>query len=449
MHRLALENTLMNRRRHTAPTAFILCLSLLVCSAAISPAWGQDADTAPASTIPDTIKASAVLSRADRSTVESFVQEQAVKLLGSTPADQGAAREALVSAANGNNRQTPSPAFVDAYCTALATSLPPLVQSQDVRIRLNGAIVIGKVAAEVQTTHLRDLAVKLTQDPSPAVALWGVKAARAIIPGVLRDPAMRSQDTLLPAITPCVSAHAEALVSGHMAEEAYHALTLDISERTITDDMIAAVVGHTQDLLSARLAQYQAKLPGQPMAERIATQFLIHQRVWQVQTVQQRQRTIQLLSDVLSLAAQRMAVASAEQRSDLQQLIDLTAKAVVVAADSRGATGLSAAASPLTALERQADPQRVLELVAAVYPAIVALPEFAQTTAPPQIAASSAPSATEPEPTDTADDDTSDAAEQDMNAEPESGAADDAGTPADSATGAEPVPAEPAAPAAP
>jgi hypothetical protein len=450
MHRLALENTLMNRRRQTVPITSIVCFGLLLCSAGPRYAWGQDADAPTAGSIADTIKGSAVISRSDRTAIEAFVQQQVQRLQDGTPADQSKAREALISAANGNRAQTPTLAFYDAYCSTLIPALSPVIQSSDAKVRLNGAIVVGKVAAEAQTTHLRDLAVALTKDPSPAVALWGVKAARAIIPAVLRDPALRNQDTLLPAITPCVVAHSETLVSGHMAEEAYHALTLDMfSGRTIANDMIAAVVGHTQDLLAARVAQYQVKLPGQPLAERTATQFLIHPQVWEVQTMAQRQRTLQLLSDVISLAAQRMALAGSDRRADLQQMIELTAKAIAVAADIKGATGLSAAATPLTTMERQADPQQVLQLVGAIYPAIVAVPEFAQTTAPPQIAASSTTSTTEPEEAEPSDVDDSDSPDEDMNAEPESDEADDAGSPADPPTGTDPVPAEPAAPAAP
>jgi type IV secretory pathway VirB10-like protein len=167
------------------------------------------------------------------------------------------------------------------------------------------------------------------------------------------------------------------------------------------------------------------------LAEQAATQFLVHPQVWAVQTPEQRQRTVHLLSDLISLTAQRLAEADTAEQGDLRHMVEQTAKAIVVAADSTGASSISAAASPLTSLERQADPQQVLQLVQGIHPAVVEVPAYAQTPPPPQVAA--APSTQQAEPEDEAADD--DAADADDAGEAEMGTddADDAAADDDAA----------------
>ena len=83
---------------------------------------------------------------------------------------------------------------------ALLTKDPP----PRLRIRLNLAVMIEAVAQNAKTSQVEDAVIKLINDPTDVVALWGMKAARPVVAAMLTGPAPDPKDKLVLAILPAV-----------------------------------------------------------------------------------------------------------------------------------------------------------------------------------------------------------------------------------------------------
>src|SRR5205085_3695620 len=96
-----------------------------------------------------------------------------------------------------------------------------LAGHKSMKVRMNAAIAAAQVAAKVGNDRLAHVSQLFMKDMTEPVALWGVKAARAVIPAAARQtkPAVRLEGD----VVATVKAHSE---SGPILEEAYAALTL-------------------------------------------------------------------------------------------------------------------------------------------------------------------------------------------------------------------------------
>src|SRR5437763_1905178 len=95
------------------------------------------------------------------------------------------ARPALENRLAPLHRPPPPSSAADesAYATALNNALLPLFRNPDARVRLDAAIVAGRVAGRIGTPQfLAPAALAAVNDKAEPVVLWGVKAAYYIIP---------------------------------------------------------------------------------------------------------------------------------------------------------------------------------------------------------------------------------------------------------------------------
>ena len=122
------------------------------------------------------------------------------------------ALQLLLSNERGQNVATP--AYLDAYAQILNRELLTLKGNPSARVRLNAAIVCALVAQQANNAHLKDAAVMFIQDPSEAVVLWGIKAARWIIPAQLGQVAAQPDLGLVNEIVPAVQKHPKGTIGG-------------------------------------------------------------------------------------------------------------------------------------------------------------------------------------------------------------------------------------------
>jgi len=293
-------------------------------------------------TIPPALKNASTVSQADQSTIRQFIQSNFAKISADDPAQQSEGRDALVNAVGGE----PSDAFKDAYARAVNEAALALADNPDMRVRVNAAIVVARVASRTQSLQLKPAAIKFINDKSDPVVLWGTKAHATLIPLQLRA-STAGQDALL---TGLVGALQDNL-SAPIVLEAYEALNLNLVQArgSVTPQMIKAVVPVMQDLLSARSKQYERGIPDNPVADTIATTFLVDRDVWAQQTEQQRTRTAQLVVDLIGMAGARTVDLDSDRgrKDSLIQALRSLSSAVVVIAGNINKQSLESAAQPL------------------------------------------------------------------------------------------------------
>jgi hypothetical protein len=339
--------------------------------------------------IPVTVKTADDVTQS-ASAIAQTIKANVDRLKGGEPA----AREALVSDALINNQikegtSTASPAFLDAYADALNRELLPLAQEKNVAVRLNAAIVAARVAQLANNARLADAITAFAKDKSEPVALWGIRGARWVIPALLRGPFANPKHALIATVVDAVKSHPEGQGSGWLAMDAYDALTMDVFDQArrkkLTPQMLAASVEPLQNLLAVRLDQYKVGVPASASAERSGTRYLTDAAVWQLETPAQQTRTVQLLSDLMSLAAQQAQQANPGDLSELAVTISFAAKGLSVAAEGAQQPGIVDALKAATAIAKGTSPQQIQAAVQAVYPAIKASSKFSAVTPPPAV----------------------------------------------------------------
>lgn len=298
--------------------------------------------------ISPSVKSAGTISQADLGAIKQFVQAQTAKLTADDPVQQAAAREALSNAPAAE--PAASAAFNDAYSQAVNEAMLPVADNASVRVRLNAAIVVSRVAAKTGTVRLKPAALKFIADKADPVVLWGVKAHGSLIPAQLRMQP-KADDPLLKGLVPALKGH----LSSPVTQEAYEALRLNIIQdrKNVTPEMIKAVVPVMQDLLAMRIAEYQNGIPDNPLVDTIATTFLSDEDVWREETPAQRTRTGQLIVDLIASAAGRTASfdSDRESKESLIKTIRLLASASRVIADSIGKPELGNAALPVSKVD--------------------------------------------------------------------------------------------------
>jgi len=225
------------------------------------------------------------------------------------------------------------------------------------------------------------------QDPSEAVVLWGIKAARWIIPAQLGQVAAQPDLALVNEIVPAVQKHPKGTIGGAIAIDAYDALTLGIPSnpnliKSIKSAVIKLMIGPVQDLLSFRVGLYVQGVPPEPRAEKIGANFLTTLAAWTVQTNEQKLKTMQLLANLVALAAAQAQQANTADANELIGVIQLTAKCMTVVV---GPGPVANALLPATQLGRGANAQQIKAAVDPILPALQADPNFKAIVAPPAV----------------------------------------------------------------
>jgi hypothetical protein len=353
-------------------TALVALVVLSWCSAA----FGQ---------IPNNVKTAPDVS-ANRQQIDDFVNTNAKKLASDDPKEQSEGRDALIGGAtvSGNvaGAQQPSPVYLDTYAQAIDKALAPLAANQDMRVRLNAAITAARVAEKSGNGRLAATAVRFMNDKQPAVALWGVKAGRAMLLSVLTTP---GQNPLTPAFSATVQRHALNTI----VTEVYDALTLDLfntqPNKRPPAAAIKAAIPEMLKVFRMRVNGYAAGLPPDPAVDNTPAEWLSFQPVWSQMTPAQQLETVQIISDLLALCGQHAELMSGDERAPLLPIFRRTGKALQVVGDSNNLAPVSAAAKAVQNISAGTEGGDVRKATDGVAAALKAAPQFASIKDPPQL----------------------------------------------------------------
>jgi hypothetical protein len=245
-----------------------------------------------------------------RAKIRQFIDGQLDKMSSEDSAVLKAARDKLISesAAAGS-----SSSFFDVYTQELNLAVVALLGKDPtprLRIRLNLAVMIEAVAQNAKTDQVEDAVIKLINDPSDVVALWGMKAARPVVAAMLAGPTPDPKDKLVLAILPAVKLHAKA---GYVAAEAYPALI----PGNVNATTLAIILDPLIDVLKFRTTLYVTGIPDDPEAETSVASFLASRPIRVTMNPQQEQQIMQALVDLISVAGQQAQTAA---KADLEQI---------------------------------------------------------------------------------------------------------------------------------
>jgi hypothetical protein len=363
----------MNHRPRNASPPLANWTALLLATAAFAAAAGPAMAQAPAG-IPTSARTAADATPY-KLNIDAFVKQQVARLADSKdPAGVKRARELLEAQV----ATIATPSFLSLYATSLDANVAPLSASKDLLTRLNAAIVVARVAARAQNPALQSSASKFMNDPSDAVALWGVKAAKSLIPVVL---AMNGAvpDVLSPGLINVVKRH---WFSGPIAYEAYDALRLNTgaagaagvggpgAAQPASDAAVKAVVPHMLNLFTFRTELYAKGIPPQPTAEIAAAEFLNRTKVWPLLTEPQRAQFVQQIVSLITLAGQHANKGTAEQRWPLVETLKFVGGGLQVIGDSVKDPAMLNSGKAVRAITQATPPEVILATTAGVYKAV-------------------------------------------------------------------------------
>jgi hypothetical protein len=273
-----------------------------------------------------------------------------------------------------------SPTFLFEYGRALNDAFLPKLDPKanaTIRQRLNIAIVTAKVAYVAENVTLQTTTIKLINDPTEPVMLWGLKAAQKQVPLVVKAklPGTKGAPPLLAAIAPAVFKHP----SGPVFAEAYLALTT--VDPLVYEELIK--------LWGNRLSQYQGKdAPDDPEVDGRPVFTLSYAEMWKnvlkdpaVQT-----KVMQMISDQTSVAAQWADKTPAGDKHDqlVKLVIQCAGACSVIGTDVKN-PALTTAATPASLLNIGTLTQGT-SMVKTVDPIIAAIKAaFPNVQAPPTV----------------------------------------------------------------
>ena len=386
-----LENLLMNGRRFIVHCWLVLVVLLL------GPA-GLSFAAAP--TLPENIRL-AIDPGVVKQPVQTFLDAQFPKLTDADPAVQAQGREAIIAEVQttgaGATQKVPSPSFLNAYAEAVNAGLTPLAKNDDVRIRLNAAIIAKRVAERAGNDRLMPVVITLLGDQSEGVAIWAVKACKFILPAALSNRAVNAE----PLTKAFIDAVQKYPKSSAIIQSAYDALRVDqgpgntwLVPPAAVPQVIPAYVGLMQTLAEFRATVYRDMAPVSPSVESGVANFLTLTDVWKVESTQPALvlRTVQVLSDLISLASQRLGTAGSSDKTEYTTTISYCAQALTVVGDHLNTPAPRNALARLTRLGPSASASDVATIAAGLYPAISAVPQFAGLKPPPTVTAASSDS---------------------------------------------------------
>ena len=365
------------------PTAYNLphCFRAVVFRAALACGWvagliaplaiAQPAPTVPAATKPKPatapalpvpkpishdLKTSNALSGADLDVISKFIRDNAARMSGEdTDAAAGGRLDLIAGSASPKPTLPASAVYLQAYLQTLSRELSGLLaKNPGMRLKVNIGVVTARAADNsktiLQATPLQSVVLTLMDDPSDAVALWGMKGAAAILSA--SNPAGLNM-VLLKRIVPAVEKHK---LSGPITDEAYTALQEPTPE----------VIGELMKLYEKRVAFYKEGVPQEASAEsRASTRLTIQDGMWSKMSAAEKKKVMNLIADLL--AGVSKAILDPEQAKNAEQLhlvASKTSQAVYVVANSNPAlAALVDPAKALTKVTNSTPPPAVAKLI--------------------------------------------------------------------------------------
>lgn len=306
------------------------------------------------SSVPREIHIKQTITPADIAVINQAIAKDIAALVSDKSEDVKKARASLIANVTADGAGQPSVAYLDAYAASLNAAVLPLANDAKMHVRLNAAIVTEEVAERAGNGRLSEATKRFLNDKADPVALWGMKAARAILPPVFKNPAALTNQAngILPMIVPAVKNHP---AMGSMVDQAYHALTLDVEPgQNIDANVVKMLVPELFNLMKVRLEAYGAALPAEPQAENRAASFLANGKVWPAMTPQQQTTSVQLLGQLM-LETVRYAKVDKKNLDAMMPVYKQTAGALYVIGGAVGNKELQDAAQAAAQLALRAD----------------------------------------------------------------------------------------------
>ena len=356
--------------------------SLVACLALAGFAGAQ---ITPPLSIPQTLKTAGSVDNDGKEKIKAFVAAQFKRMVSpDASADPQKAmrdgREALAQDAKAGS-QPASPEYQAVYADAVAaeakTAFPG---TKDVRVKLNIAIALAKVAENAPQSRLEPaISMLLADADSVPFQVWGIRAARYIMPDLVK---IGSANGLITRIVAIVKANP----TGPLTEEAYDAL------RPTTDPkLIAALVDPLLTLAEVRISKLQAGYAEDPYCDYRPFAALAQNDVWDKIPAAQRVRAMQLMANVMTWGAYRADERKGQIHDQLGVLINKCAGSLfVMASISAQTTGDAAAGNLASSVRAIAETSGGInianitytKLIQPVVPAIQAIKEFSSVKVP-------------------------------------------------------------------
>ena len=303
----------------------------------------------------------------DAAAIQQHVDTAVKNLTSDDPEKQARGRDDLAAGAALNDPSAQaSPVYLDAYAAAVGKALTPLAGHEDMRVRLNAAIATAKVAERAGNTRLAEVAVKFMNDKTSAVALWGVKAARKMLPISIQAG---GNNALLPSFGGVVQRY---LMVAPIVIEVYDALALDVfnAQNRPQPNVIKGTIPEMIRVFRIRVGSYGVAVPTDPAVDNAAAEFLGFQPVWQQMTPAQRTEAVQVMADLLSFAGQHAALMEGQDRQELIPVFKRTGAVLQVIGDTVQNMSLSNAAKEVQKVSTGMDATDITRRTTAVADAL-------------------------------------------------------------------------------
>lgn len=272
-------------------------------------------------------------------TIKSFVQARITDMSSTSAASRTDGRDSLIRQIDKNN---PDGTFVEAYCGEVAAQMQPLLKTAEPAVRVNAGIVISKLLS-TRSQRLQGLVPVLLTDDSPAVTIYGLKAAELVMDVVYANPQAQVSKDILAGLVEAVKKHK---AYGMLAKDAYricapNANTPKTANGVIIDEMNA--------LLAARVQIYAADMPTDINAEALPANLLTGSLMADMKP-EQKIATIQNLADLVVVASSRMDPKSSIGRTDRSANVKIFAQALRKFINAGGAMPMADAVPAISPL---------------------------------------------------------------------------------------------------
>jgi hypothetical protein len=266
-----------------------------------------------------------------------------------------------------NGQPLATASFLNEYADELNQQLLPLAKDKSLRVKLNAAVVNASVASQANNARQADATLAFIQDSQEPIVLWGLKAANYEVPALLQIPAGVRNDKITPAILPAVKAHS----SGPIIEEAYKALTLDTTNNlaNFNPQQLQDAAGPVLELFAYRVGLYDKAAPEDPLAENIATLFLIRGKVWLAEVAKQQRQTMDTMYK-LGESTANLELAGDPQKSDLISLLRQTGRAFNILGTNLNDKGVTDAGTAVSIINENTGSIQVQAAIQALQTAV-------------------------------------------------------------------------------
>ncbi len=287
---------------------------------------------------------------AQRSSIDAYVKSLVEKIRGTDARSAASAREELSKQAesNPNGGVQVSASFQLVYSSAVTGAIAPMLKSEQVGERLTAAVIVYRLANGSKLLSLQQPIQTLLADDAPAVALWGVKSAGALLPSVLSGGFASSTEKLTTGIVEAVKKHPNV---GPIIQDAYKALS--VQNANLPPAGLEKATAAMNALVAIRVQQYINRLPADLHADRDPSNY-----IWSAVNPKAKSppvpgtvvASVQNLLDLLGVSAQRFADAGGADREKLQKVAETAAGSLIIVFTNMDQPNLIAAFKPFQRL---------------------------------------------------------------------------------------------------